>query len=99
LLPSLQDFMAYQRADPTSFIPEGLQYEDIPNQQFMVRAVAPIRPPPARNENLTIVTFGPLLGNPLYFGAVRSVLRYFLRLEKRVSFEDIQPSSLGQALV
>lgn len=24
LLPSLQDFMAYQRADPTPFIPEGL---------------------------------------------------------------------------
>lgn len=64
----------------------------------MVRAVAPCRPL-ARNENLAIVTINPLSGNPINFGAVRGVIRDFLHLEMRVQFEDIQPTSLGQALV
>lgn len=41
----------------------------------------------------------PLPSNPLFFGAVRTVLRDFLRFEKRVAYLDIQPSNLGQALV
>lgn len=90
--------MAYQHTDPAPFIPEGLRHEDIPNREFMVRAVAPVRPP-ARNEDLAIVTFEPLPGNPMHFGAVRGVIRDFLRDEMRVPFEDIQPSNLGQALV
>lgn len=64
----------------------------------MARAVAPVRPP-ARNENLAIVTVNPLPGNPLHFGAVRGLLRDFLQLEKRVAFDDIHPTNLGQALV
>jgi hypothetical protein len=55
--------------------------------------------PLTRNEDLTIVTFDPLPGNPLYFEAVRGVIRDFLRDEKGIPFEDIQPSSLGQSLV
>lgn len=90
--------MVYQSADPSPFIPENLQYEDVPNREFMVRAVALVHPP-ARNEDLAIVTIEPLPGNPLHFGAVRGVLRDFLWFEKRVAFDDIQPSSLGQALV
>jgi hypothetical protein len=68
--------MAYQHADPEPFILEHLQYEDIPNREFMVRAVAPVHPP-ARNDNLAIITFHPLPGNPLHFGAVWGVLRDF----------------------
>lgn len=64
----------------------------------MARAVALVRPP-ARNENLAIVTFNPLPGNPLSFAAVRGVIRDFLRHEKRIPFLDIQPTHLGQALV
>lgn len=75
-----------------------MQHEDIPNREFMVRAVAPERRP-ARNEDLAIVTFDPLPGNVLNFGAVRGVIRDFLHLEKRVTYQDIQPSCLGQALV
>lgn len=90
--------MAFQHADLTPFIPDEMQFEEIPNREFMVRAVAPVRPP-ARNENLAIVTFDPLPGNPLHFGAVREVLTDFLRLEMRVPFLDIQLTSLGQALV
>jgi hypothetical protein len=64
----------------------------------MVHAVAPFRPP-ARNENLAIITFHPLSGNPLDFVVVRELLRDFLQLEKRVPFLDIQPTHLGQAMV
>lgn len=97
-LLSIKEFMAFQWADRAPFIPGHLQYEDVPNREFMTRAVAPIRPP-ARNENLAIVTFDPLPGNPMSFAAVRSVLRDFLQLEKRVQFLDIQLTHLGQALV
>lgn len=62
-----------------------------------MRAVAPVRPP-ARNENLAI-TIDLLPSNPLQFAAVRSVIRDFLHLEKRINFLDIQPTNLGQALV
>ena len=62
--------MAYQRADPNPFIPENLQYEDVPNREFMIRAVAPVRPP-ARHEDLAIVTIDPLPGNAMHFAAVR----------------------------
>lgn len=90
--------MAYQRADPTPFSPEGLQYEEGLNREFLVRTVAPERPL-ARNKDLAIVTFDPLPGKVLNFGAVRGVIRDFLHLEKRVTYQDIQPSCLGQALV
>jgi hypothetical protein len=71
--------MAYQHADPAPFIPEGMQHEDIANREFMVRAVAPVHPP-ARNEELAIITIDPLPGNPLHFGSVRGVIRDFLHL-------------------
>jgi hypothetical protein len=90
--------MAYQRADPSPFIPEGLQYLDIPNRRVMVRAVAPFRPP-ARNEDLAIVSFNPLPNNEMQFAAVRAILRDFLRHERLTAFLDIQPTHLGQALV
>jgi hypothetical protein len=90
--------MAFQRADPAPFIPEGLLHDDIPNRVFMVRAVAPVTPP-ARNEDLTIVNFNLLPGHEMNFYAVRSVLRDLLRFERPTTFLDIQPTSLGQALV
>lgn len=92
------DAIAYQRADPTPFIPEGMQYQDVPKRMFMVRAVAPIRPS-ARNEDLAIATFNPLPGNEMQFAAVRVVLRDFLQFERPTAFLDIQPTHLGQALV
>ncbi|CAD6273359.1 unnamed protein product [Miscanthus lutarioriparius] len=90
--------MAFQRADPTTFVPEGMQHEDIPNRVFMVRAVALTRPP-ARDEDLAITTFNPLPANEMQFAAVRAVLRDFLRFERPTAFLDIQPTHLGQALV
>ena len=64
----------------------------------MVRAVAPYRPP-ARNEDLAIVSFNPLPNNEMQFAAVRAVLRDFLHHERPTAFLDIQPTHLGQALV
>ena len=73
---------------PLPFVPEGFEYQDVPNRVFMVRAMAPVRPL-AKNEDLGIVTLNPLPGNALNFAAVRAVIRDFLRFEKRVSFRDI----------
>jgi hypothetical protein len=64
----------------------------------MVRAVAS-RTPPASNEDLAIVNFNPLPGNAMNFLAVRDVMEDFLEEHARVSYKDIQPSHLGQALV
>ena len=64
----------------------------------MVHAVAPVRPL-ATNENLGIITLDPLPGNAMNFAAVWAVVRYFLNLEMRVAYRDIQPTPLGQALV
>ena len=90
--------MAFQRADPAPFLPDHLEVQDVPNRRFMTRAVAPVRPL-ARNENLAIVTIDPIPGNPMHFAAVRGVLRDFLREEVRMPYLDIQPTSLGQAMV
>jgi len=90
--------MAFQRANPLPFVPQGFQYQDLPNRVFMVHAVAPVRPL-ATNENLGIITFDPLPGNAMNFAAVRAVVRDFLNLEMRVAYRDIQPTPLGQALV
>jgi hypothetical protein len=66
--------MAFQRADPRPFIPNTFQWVDIPNREFVSRAVAPVRPP-ANNEDLAIVTFNPLPGNALSFNHVRNTVR------------------------
>jgi len=90
--------MAFQRADPAPFLPGYLEVQDIPGRKFMSRVVAPARPM-ARNENLAIVTIDPLPGNVMHFVAVRVVIRDFLRGEMGIPFSEIQPTSLGQAMV
>ena len=89
--------MAYQRADPAPFVPNGMLRLNVPGRVPMVRAVARSRPQ-RRNETVAIVTINPLLGNALHFPAVREVLQEFFE-ERHVAFTDIQPSHLGQALV
>jgi hypothetical protein len=89
--------MAYQRADPRPFLPPNFQWVDIPNREFMCRAVAPMHPPPA-NEDLAIVTFDPLPGNVLNFGAVRNLVREFL-ISRHINPRGIMPCHLGQAYV
>jgi hypothetical protein len=66
--------MAYQHADPRPFIPDTFQWVDVPNREFMCRAVAPLRPL-ATNEDLAIVTFDPLPGNVLNFVVFRNIVR------------------------
>ena len=94
--PSPAD-MAYQRADPRPFIPPNFQWVDVPNREFMCRAVAPMRPPPT-NEDLAIVTFNPLPGNVLNFGTIRNIVREFL-IAHRINPRSILPCHLGQAYV
>lgn len=90
-------FMAFQRADPRPFIPNTFQWVDIPNREFVSRAVAPVRPP-ANNEDLAIVTFNPLPGNALSFNQVRNTVRDCL-VQLRVVPRGIYPCHLGQAFV
>lgn len=54
-----------------------MQQEDIGDTELMVHARASGRPP-ARNEDLAIITIDPVPGNPLNFSVVREVLRNFL---------------------
>ena len=56
-----------------------------------------MRPPPA-NEDLAIVSFDPLPGNVLNFGAVRNIIREFL-ISRHINPKDILPCHLGQASV
>lgn len=90
-------FMVYQCADPTSFIPDTFQWVDVPNWEFMSRAVAPMRPP-ATNEDLAIVTFDPLPGNVLNFVVVRNIIRDFL-IGHHVVPHAVLPCHLGQSFV
>ena len=94
--PSVQE-MAYQRADPRPFLPPSFHWVDIPNREFMCRAVAPMRPPPV-NEDLAIVTLDPLPGNVLNFGTVRNLIREFL-ISRHINPRGIMPCHLGQAYV
>jgi len=96
-LPPSAAPMAFQRADPRPFLPPSFQWVDLPNREFMCRAVAPMRPPPA-NEDLAIVSFDPLPGNVLNFGAVRNIIREFL-ISRHINPRDIMPCHLGQAYV
>jgi hypothetical protein len=89
--------MAYQRADPRPFIPDTFQWVDVPNREFMCRAVAPARPPPT-HEDLAIVTFDPLPGNVLDFTVIRNIVRDFL-IGHRVVPRAVLPCHLGQAFV
>lgn len=74
-----------------------MQLQEIPNQEFMTRAIAPLTPA-AENEDLAIAVFDPLPGNELQFAAVRAVLRDFLRDEVHIAFRDIH-THLGLAMV
>jgi len=89
--------MAYQRANPALFIPNGMHRLNVPGRVPMVRAVARSRPQ-RRNETVAIVTINPLPGNILHFPNVREVLEEFFE-ERNIAITDIQPSHLGQAIV
>lgn len=101
LLPSSsassRSVMAFQRSDPRPFIPENLQWLEVENRVPVARAVVAARPP-LQNEDLAIVSFDHLPGNPIDFAAVDEILREFFH-ERRIHFTEIQPSTLGQALV
>lgn len=95
--PSLLSNMAFQRADPTPFVPNGMHHLNLGGRAPMVRAVARSRPPRA-NESVAIATFDYLPGNALHFPTVRQILEEFFE-ERNVAVQSIQPTHLGQATV
>ncbi|KAJ1288605.1 hypothetical protein BS78_02G100600 [Paspalum vaginatum] len=89
--------MAYQRADPTPFLPRGMHWQAVEHRTPVMRAV--LRRPQPRNEHVAIVTIDPLPGNLIHFNALSDVLREFLVDVRRLDIIDIQPTHLGQAYV
>jgi hypothetical protein len=89
--------MAFQRFDPRPFVPENLQWVEVENRIPVARAVVSSRPP-LQNEDLAIVNIDNLPGNAIQFAAVDEVLREFFHV-RRIHVTEIQPSTLGQALV
>jgi hypothetical protein len=70
--------MAYQRADPRSFVPPGLQTINIPHHEMMARVV--VRRVPRAHEDYGIVSLNPPpLNAPMNFMAVQDVLFEFLK--------------------
>lgn len=95
----LQSAMAFQRSDPQPFVPRNFRWMEVENRVPAVRAVASSRPA-KMNEDLAIVHFhyDEIAGNEILFPAVDDVLREFFT-DHRIHFLDIQPTTLGQALV
>lgn len=90
--------MAFQRAQPGPFLPDGWHIEDIPNRPLMVRAVVGRRPQ-RRNEDLAIATITLLPDNPLHFPVVEDILREYLEQQRGTRVVNVQPCHLGQAYV
>jgi hypothetical protein len=89
--------MAYQRADPRPFTPNGFQTVEIQHREMMARAV--VRQTQALHEDFAIVSVHPLPHNAMQFRPVREVVREFLDDHMGAKVRDIQPTHLGQALV
>lgn len=90
--------MAYQRANPTSFVPPKMHHLEVENRRFMVCVVTSSRPTP-RHGDWAIATIEPLPGNPHNFLDVRGVLDDFFADVAHVQVRAIQRTHLGQALV
>ncbi|KAJ1289248.1 hypothetical protein BS78_02G149600 [Paspalum vaginatum] len=89
--------MAYQRVDPTLFIPLGLHWEEVPNRVQVLRAVSVQAP--ARNEDVAIAIMDQMPGHHIHFVNIREILGEFLVDERHLCIKDIQPCPMGQAYV
>jgi hypothetical protein len=90
--------MAYQRADPRSFVLPGKQTIRIPHREMMARVV--VGRVPRAHEDYAIVSLDPLLLNaPMNFPVVQAVLFEFFEEHLNVQVRECQPTHLGQALV
>lgn len=89
--------MAYQRTDPTPFIPMGFNRAVIPGRDHKVRAV--LHRQPSVHEDWTIVTIEPMPLNNIPFENVYEAVREFVVDHIGLRLREIQRSSLGQALV
>jgi hypothetical protein len=69
--------MAYQRADPQPFAPQGFQMVEVQHREPMVRAV--IRDMQPTHEDYAIVSITPLLNNQMHFAAVHEVVHDFFK--------------------
>ena len=89
--------MAYQRGDPSWFIPHRLDFLEVAGRQPMARVVAV--QPRRKNDDLAIVTIHSMPEGEEAFHAIRNVVSDFLTYERKLVFTDIQPTHLGKAHV
>jgi hypothetical protein len=90
--------MAYQRTDPRSFVPLGLQTLNIPHKEMMSRAM--VHCAPWNHEEFSIVSLDPLpLHASMQFLVVQEVLFEFFEEHLHVQLRECQGTHLGQALV
>jgi hypothetical protein len=89
--------MAYQRADPRPFAPQGFQPMILQHRELMVRTVTKRQPP--THEDYAIVSIHLLPQQPLQFLSVREIVQEFLEEHMNVRIRKIQRTHLGQALV
>jgi hypothetical protein len=89
--------MAYQRAGPRPFVPQGFQPMELQNREMMVRAITRHRP--RIHGDFAIVSIHHLPLQPLQFLAVRKIVQEFFEEHMNVCIRDVQRTHLGQALV
>jgi hypothetical protein len=90
--------MAYQRSNPRSFVPSGLQTLNIPHREMMSRAV--VHCAPKNHEDFASVSLHPLPLNALMqFPAVQEVLFEFFEEHLLVELRECLRTHLGQDLV
>lgn len=88
--------MAFFRADPTPFVPRGLNPMNVGPRKPMERVV--LMKPRAKNQDLAIVSIHPMPAHQVTFQAIRDVVTQFLN-EENIVFTNMQPTHLGQAYV
>jgi hypothetical protein len=89
--------MAYQRADPRPFVPNGFQTVEIQHREMMAHVV--VRQTQTMHEDFAVVSVHPVPHNAMQFEPVREVVREFLEDHMGARVYDIQSTHLGQALV
>jgi len=89
--------MAYFRADPAPFIPEGLHQIDVQARKPMERVV--LMRPRAKHHALAIVSIDPMPEQQVTFQVIREVVSDFMVNEQHVVITDTQPTHLGQVFV
>jgi hypothetical protein len=88
-----QGSMAYQRADPVSFLPFGFHAMEVQHRAIMSHAVVHHQQP--THDDYVIIGIHPLPAHTMHFVAVHEVVLEFQEEHMHIRVRNIQPSHLG----